>query len=264
MGGNLLERGGALTGLASGLDSLGMKAAKTGAGLATFAAKLGTVATALGGLGAYVGALVAAWQAGGALGEAVAGRDQDIAMRRQALMGSVDYAATRGLRKGGLQLLEHAQQLGLVSDGKLNQSKLMAHVGATSMGNKDFQAAKQQIEFVAGNEYFLRMAAFHDRTDRATAQAIKQGHAEGSTEWARLMLGAMPQMVQEMAAGPLGLFFGTSTAPMPDKKEKITVNIAKVEVPAKDPDRWIHDLGEFAARRVRAPSQPRAALRGGF
>lgn len=47
------------------------------------------------------------------------------------------------------------------------------------------------------------------------------------------------------------------------KPAPVNVNIAKVEVAAKDPDRWIQDLDMAVRRRIRAPRGARGALRGG-
>lgn len=45
-------------------------------------------------------------------------------------------------------------------------------------------------------------------------------------------------------------------------KPNITnINIARVEVPAKDPDKWISDLDDYARSQVKAPRQARAAQR---
>lgn len=41
------------------------------------------------------------------------------------------------------------------------------------------------------------------------------------------------------------------------------INIAKVEVAAKDPDRWISDLNERVNKQIRAPKAAKRALRGG-
>jgi hypothetical protein len=48
-----------------------------------------------------------------------------------------------------------------------------------------------------------------------------------------------------------------------DARTNINVNINRVEVPAKDPDRWIRDLSEYAAKQVRAPRRAKSALGGG-
>lgn len=49
-----------------------------------------------------------------------------------------------------------------------------------------------------------------------------------------------------------------------DRKERMNVTIQKIEVPAKDPDRWIADLDDAIVRRVRAPRQARNARRRGM
>jgi len=46
------------------------------------------------------------------------------------------------------------------------------------------------------------------------------------------------------------------------KPHKTEINIARVEVPAKDPDRWIADLDAAAKRHAYAPRTPRQALKG--
>jgi len=52
---------------------------------------------------------------------------------------------------------------------------------------------------------------------------------------------------------------------LPQGKAPVTnIKIDRVEVAAKDPDRWIAELDAKARSHNRAPRQPRAAVRGGF
>ncbi len=53
-----------------------------------------------------------------------------------------------------------------------------------------------------------------------------------------------------------------SLSGMAKQGTKVTIN--KVEVPARDPDRFIHDVAKAAERFNRNPTQARAALRGGL
>lgn len=47
-------------------------------------------------------------------------------------------------------------------------------------------------------------------------------------------------------------------------KHKTEIHIDRIEVPAKDPDRWIGELDEAIAKRSRARRQAHSALMGGF
>lgn len=48
------------------------------------------------------------------------------------------------------------------------------------------------------------------------------------------------------------------------KPSQVNIKIQHLEVPARDPDRFVHDFTRAVARRVRAPTQAATALTGGF
>jgi hypothetical protein len=106
---------------------------------------------------------------------------------------------------------------------------------------------------IADNKFSLQLAAAADH-HWAKLKPLGQTWAD-----------AMGLALTNQLLKPLNLSV-SETHPPPADAKPTTVNNhfhGKIEVPAKDPDRWIRDLSEFAAKQVRAPRRAKSALGGG-
>jgi hypothetical protein len=152
--------------------------------------------------------------------------------------------------------LQSSREVGLIGkNGQINERVLVETIKSAGLygrqGAKAHEAMRSQLL---------------DALEAERAGAIQTFKTLQTT--AEVAAAAYRAATEAIAVGMFGeagaQFWGLTKPSDSDRaniKDNINVHIAKVEVPAKDPDRWIIDLGRFAAKHVRAPRQARAALR---
>lgn len=132
-------------------------------------------------------------------------------------------------------------------DGRFSVDMLKLMRGSEGSGffGKATREERTQLLVAAKNEL---LAAAIDRMTRAYQVGLSAGGVAIGELWK-----AQIERVTKAA----------TEFDKPLAKSGTTIKIDKVVVPAKDPDRWIHDFEKETLKRARVPRRPRAALRGG-
>jgi hypothetical protein len=132
-------------------------------------------------------------------------------------------------------------------DGRftVDMLKLMRGSEGSGLFNSATRQERSAMLVAAKNEL---LAAALDRATRAYSVGLSAGGVAVGALWA-----AQIERVTKAA----------TEFDKPLAKSGTTIKIDKVVVPAKDPDRWIHDFEKETLKRARVPRRPRAALRGG-
>jgi hypothetical protein len=132
-------------------------------------------------------------------------------------------------------------------DGRwgVNATKFMLGEEGSGIFKNATRQERSQMRIAATNEL---LAAALDRSTRAYAAGLSAGGVAIGELW-RAQIERVTKAATEFDK--------------PLAKSGTTIKIDKVVVPAKDPDRWIHDFEKETLKRARVPRRPRAALRGG-
>lgn len=188
-------------------------------------------------------------------------------------MDAGDMAARTGSAKFGGQgfdnrryvgaarrTLASARESGILNDkGGINENLL--RMSAQSMPEQVRGVGQEAMDKYIGSLRTQLVAAIE--VERSGAIATFKTMQESAEVLARANFAAGRALMDSLGGGGLMslLFDSPEDQARTNAKDNINVHISKVVVPAKDPDRWIIDLGRFAAKQVRAPRQARGALR---
>jgi hypothetical protein len=251
--GNLIGgAGGAIGGMTGG-----MKLAETSA--KGFAGAMGSASAKMG----QFASIAAITYAGASFiaDRALAARDREIAERTD-VQGNFDYAL--GKSKSGKDIsnmaamsrFQDAMASGLLKRG----------------ADGKFEVDREKLALGAGRQDdFGRMAQFGMPLAKSNDElAVETQLLRFATQAAT---GASERALKTMEEIMIGRALATSIAMAQAGIERgqgimartghTNIHIAKVEVPAKDPDRWIHTLVQKTQKQAKAPSRARQALRGG-
>lgn len=284
IGGSLMAFGGAAGGLGKWFGKEGLMAhmpplskglQASAAGLATFSQKVGGTIPFLTGIAA---ASLAAGTALHALAQSVANYIDE--QQEKSIQKQVDLSSLQNqlgfIREGRVRgATAYAREAGFLNKGGgVNDSALWQMFEGTGLdAGQRFSEAKKLLNIAELTDGHMKAAAIamkavaDQHTREITANSYTQGVIMGDILerfWKGMDRSSKRFLLGYVDMGSKILETFQTVGILPHKKEKVHVEIHKVEVPAKDPDRWIHDLNEFAMRRVRAPTQARAALTGGF
>jgi hypothetical protein len=152
--------------------------------------------------------------------------------------------------KGMDSRVDDAIAAGILMRGKdggfdVNMLKLMRGAEGSGIFNNATRQERSALLVAAKNEL---LAAALDRATRAYSVGLSAGGMAIGELW-RAQIERVTKAATEFDK--------------PLAKSGTTIKIDKVVVPAKDPDRWIHDFEKETLKRARVPRRPRAALRGG-
>jgi len=258
----LILKGGSMVGgligsTGSALAKLTDASGKAAGGLAGFASKLGTVTTVL-----------AAVYAGGSAIADKALRDREDMIRDQArTAGVTDFFA--GLGRGRYKEPGSAALASRVQDAR----------DANMLQTSDFFGGTRVNKFALatsvgrGGEYTVA-AARAQQLNVAVSEVYRASTQELIAEVQLLRYAQIDAANRSIAAfgnwGTAAMSLVDFARSVNDNSQRpgakppgTTIKIAKVEVSAKDPGRWIHDLDKEARKRSRVPTRPRTASRGG-
>jgi hypothetical protein len=255
----LVLKGGSLVGEALGAPFRALQGLHEGASMAANSTKgFAGAMTSVSGRLMQFGSIVGMVGAGASLIADGILRGRDRAIQRVADTSSTaDFFAGLGTgkyarpgAKGMDSRLDDAMAAGILTRGKngafdINMLKLLQGSTGSGLFNSASRQERTQLIVAAKNEL---LAAALDRATRAYQVGLGAGGTAIGALWA-----AQIERVTKAA----------TEFDKPLAKSGTTIKIDKVVVPAKDPDRWIHDFEQETLKRARVPRRPRAALRGG-
>lgn len=260
---------GGISGVAQMISNTAATFGKAGEASGTLASRMASAANIISLFSAAGSAAIIAFEA---WGEHRITRDQNKTTQYGGVVADVAKLASREHRQYGTgrfgegkegylaaaaSTLASAREAGLIDKtGKILDDRIYQAVDSSGLYGPRAREANEEMRRV------LVDALEAERSGAIATFKIMQNAASVASQDMRMAAAAFgPTLSSAFAAGGI---FDPLMRPAEDRsnaKQAISVNISKVEVPAKDPDRWIIDLGRFAAKQVRAPRQARVALR---